>query len=54
MPWFVMTQNPSSKQLVVIEDDDGEVLMFDTEREAEDMAKTQFLCESWGFDVFEY
>lgn len=54
--WFVVTQNPANGHLIVIHDDDDDenVLTFDSEEAARDMADRQFLCETWGYEVYEW
>jgi hypothetical protein len=48
-----LTKNPGSGGVVVITDDDGEIKVFDTQDEAEELAQMQTMCVAWGYQIVE-
>ncbi len=53
MSCIVLTKNPGTDGVIAITDEDGEIKVFDTCDEAEDMAQMQTMCVAWGYQIVE-
>lgn len=55
-PYFnfvVLTRNPRSNKLLFLMDRDENVLEFDDEESARDVADQSGICKAWGYDVIK-
>lgn len=57
MKYFVMAISPSTNYRdhpEPVVDDDDNIMLFDTEEKAEEMAKGQTLCRAGGYEIYEW
>jgi hypothetical protein len=53
MSFFIMMNNQSGTTIMPITDGEDDVMLFETEEEAREMAEEHHFCNKFGFEIFE-
>jgi hypothetical protein len=53
MNFFIMMNNQKGTTIMPIVDGDEEVMLFETEEEAEEIASLHPFCKAFGYEIFE-
>lgn len=51
LSYIIVTRNPSTGKLLVVEDEDEDPAEFATENEAYEVAQMNSCCRSWGAEI---
>lgn len=52
-PYFVILKHPNAEYILALVDDDG-LIQFATKEDAKDAAKTSFLGDEIGYEIFDF
>jgi hypothetical protein len=53
MNYIVVLRNPDNRKVLCLNDEDGEVAMFESYGEALRLARDHLLCGAWGYQIVE-
>lgn len=53
MPYFIVATNPANGKVVAVNDDDGNIAVFQTFAEADEAAGNTTICKAWPFDIYD-
>lgn len=53
MNFFIMMNNQNGTTIMPIVNEDEEVMLFETEEEAREIAGEHYFCKAFGYEIFE-